>query len=209
MIPIQEMPDKEKFQFVERNRAMVQRCARRLVQEQLGVEELAELERRWRAGEHQPAAGASWNERYETAYDNFIHTGKTIYAYMREQMGEEGVSLLQDAEVEALKQENGGPAIWMLSLLRALLPGRAFKLTAEQFAYQLQWITPFALETLDAGSAVYEIPRCKILDDPDTDDLCFIGCQQVYPRWAAEQFGVRMEYDRRGTACTATLTPLP
>ena len=208
MIPIKEMPDQEKFQFVERNRAMVQRCGRELVREQLGEAALVALERRWLAGERQPAVDTSWNERYETAYGNFIHAGKTIYAFMREQMGEEGVARLQEAEVEALKQENGGPAIWFLSVLRALLPGRAFRLTAKQFAYQLQWLTPFSLGTLDEGVAVYEIPRCKILDDPDTDDLCYIGCQRVYPRWAAEQFGVRMEYDRRDTACTATLTPL-
>ncbi len=52
------------------------------------------------------------------------------------------------------------------------------------------------------------VPSCKILDYPDTEDVCPVGCQREWPQWLAEQLRVKMETDRRGNNCTITLSPL-
>ena len=53
-----------------------------------------------------------------------------------------------------------------------------------------------------------DIPRCKIVEQPHTQDLCNIACQRMYPAWAAEQFHVDMKYDPQGLSCRCTITPL-
>lgn len=123
-------------------------------------------------------------------------------------MGEEGIKKFERAEVEGLIKKNAGAALLLLNLTRVFSPSMAFVMTAKQMAYQLQWLTPFSIHELIRDKLVLDIPRCKILDFPDTDDLCFIGCQSSYPMWVAEQFKVRMEFVRRGNSCTCTVMPL-
>lgn len=61
---------------------------------------------------------------------------------------------------------------------------------------------------LTHNKAALDIPRCKILDFPDTDDICLVGCQSTYPMWVAEQFKVDMKFNRKGNSCTGILAPL-
>jgi hypothetical protein len=96
----------------------------------------------------------------------------------------------------------------MLKVIRAFSPGAAFEMTAKQMGYQLQWLTPFSVPELTRHKAVLNIPRCKILDFPDTEDICLVGCQSTYPKWVAEQFKVEMKFNRQGKSCTGTLAPL-
>ncbi|MBW2357060.1 MAG: hypothetical protein JRF23_09950 [Deltaproteobacteria bacterium] len=49
-------------------------------------------------------------------------------------------------------------------------------MTNKEFAYQLQWITPFSVPELNADRAVFDIPQCKVLDFEDTEDICQVGC---------------------------------
>jgi hypothetical protein len=81
-------------------------------------------------------------------------------------------------------------------------------MTCKQMAHQFQWLTPFSVPELTRNKAVLDIPRCKILDFPDTDDMCLLGCQSTYPMWVAEQFKVSMKWNRQGNSCTGTLAPL-
>ena len=107
-----------------------------------------------------------------------------------------------------LKRKNAGLTLFILGLVRAISPGSAFTMTAKQMAYQFQWITPSSLIELTRDRAVFDIPRCKVLDFPDSEDICLIGCQSVYPMWVAEQFKVGMKFERQGNSCTSTLTRL-
>lgn len=208
MIDVKEMPPREKFELVTQNLAMVRRAARAFVQDQLGPAAVQEMENRWQEGTVAPPPGASWAEQYEAAFATLMHTGQTAYGFVREKLGEDGVEQFGQAEANALIEENASPALWMLALVRAFMPGRAFKMTAEQFAYKFQWLTPFTVAELSKQRAVYDIPACKILDYPGTDDLCQVACQRVYPRWISDQFKVKAVFAPHGNACTLTATPL-
>jgi hypothetical protein len=109
-------------------------------------------------------------------------------------------------EVDGLKRKNAGASVLLLNLIRAIAPGYAFVMTNKEFAHQLQWITPFAVPELNAHRAVFDIPQCKVLDFEDTEDICQIGCQGIYPIWVAEQFKVKMAFDREGNRCTCAIT---
>ena len=85
-------------------------------------------------------------------------------------------------------------------------PRTAFNMVADQLSYQLQWITPYTVKKREEGRVVFDIPRCKVLDYPGTQDICQVGCQRVTAAWVAELFKVRLEFVVDGHACTSTAT---
>jgi hypothetical protein len=151
---------------------------------------------------------ASFEAKYEIAYSNWIWIGRSAFSFVRERMGEEGIKQFVLADVEALKRENATPALFLLRLIRVISPGLVFTMIAKQTVYKLQWLSPYSVPELTKHRTVLSIPQCKILDFPDSEDLCVVGCQSVYPLWLAEQLKVKMEAKRQGNSCTITVTPM-
>ena len=208
MEEIKEMPYEEKYALAIDNMKFDEAFILPLVQKHLGDPAVSELRRTWQERVKPILQGDSFEQKYEMAYRNWIWMAKSTYSFIRTRMGEEGIKKFERAEVEALKRKNAGPSLFVLRFLRVLSPGLAFTMTTRQMAYQLQWITPGSLSELTKRRAVVNIPRCKILDFPETEDLCLIGCQSTYPMWVAEQFKVKMDFRRQGNSCTCTVTPL-
>jgi hypothetical protein len=179
------------------------------VREHLGDQAVAEVRKTWEEGIKPVPEGASFEKKYEVAYANWIWLAKNIYPFIRKQMGEDGLKKFERAEVEALIKKNASPALFTLKIIRAFSSGTAFGMTAKQMAYELQWLTPYSVPELTHTKAVLDIPRCKILDFPDTDDICIVGCQSTYPQWVAEQFKVNMKFDCkiRSTSNTKSIFP--
>jgi hypothetical protein len=208
MEKIKEMPYEEKYATVIDNMKFEETFILPLVQKHLGDSAVAELKRTWQEGAKPIPEGGSFEQKYEMAYGNWIWMAKSAYSLIRKKMGEEGIKKFERAEVEALKRKNTGPALFLLGFLRLFSPGLAFTMTTRKMAYQLQWITPSSVSELTKQRAVFNIPHCKILDFPETEDLCLVGCQSAYPMWVAKQFKAKMEFKRQGNSCTCTLTPL-
>jgi hypothetical protein len=208
MVKVKEMPYSEKYAKVIDNMKFDETFILPFVQKHLGDQAGAEIRKTWQEGMKSIPSGGSFGEKYEVAYANWIWLAKNIYPFIRKRMGEDGLKKFERAEVEALIKKNANPALFMLKIIRAFSSGTAFGMTAKQMAYQLQWLTPYSVPELTHTKAVLDIPRCKILDFPDTEDICFMGCQSTYPKWVAEQFKVEMKFNRQGNSCTGTLAPL-
>lgn len=208
MVKVKEMPYSEKYAIVLDQTRPDDALISPFIQKHLGDQALAELQSIWQEGVKPVPEDASDENKYEIAYSNFIWRAKSNFSFIRRRLGEDGIEQFALAEVEVLKRKNASPSLLILGLLRAISPGLAFNMTARQMAYQFQWITPASLVELTRNRAVFDIPRCKVLDFPDSEDLCVIGCQDAYPRWLAEQFKVVMKFERQGNSCTATLTRL-
>ena len=118
---------------------------------------------------------ASFEEKYEVAYGNWIWSGKSVYRLIRNKMCEEGIEKFKRPNVEALKKKNAGPALFILGLIRILSPSTAFAMVAKKMAYQLQWLSPYSVSEFTRQRIVLDILQCKILDYPDSEDLCYIG----------------------------------
>ena len=206
MPSIKEMPYNEKYAIMLDN--INDTFTPSFVQKYLDNQAVLELQRIWEEGIKPIPEDTSFEEKYEIAYGNWIWMAKNSYTFIREKLGEDGIEKFKRAEADALKRKNASPALLLLKLIRAISPSTAFKMIANKFSYQLQWITPFSLSEMTQNRVVYDIPRCKILDYPDNEDLCIIGCQCSFPMWVAEQFRVKMAFDRQGNSCIATLTPL-
>jgi hypothetical protein len=208
MAKVKGMPYEEKYRMVIDNLKLIESFELPFVQKHLGGQAVADFKSTVQEGAKLIPDGASFEEKYEIAYSNFISRGKSAYSFIRKRMGEEGIRKLERANVEALKRKNAGPAFFLLRLMRAISPSLAFTMMSPKMAYQLQWITPFSTSELSKHRVLFSIPHCKVLDFPETEDLCLGACQRTYPAWVAEQFKVKMEFDRQGNSCTCTLTPL-
>jgi hypothetical protein len=208
MVKIKEMPPSEKYAKMIDNMKFDETFILPFVQKHLGDQAGAEIRKTWQEGMKSIPSGGSFGEKYEVAYANWIWLAKNIYPFIRKRMGEDGLKKFERAEVEALIKKNANPALFMLKIIRAFSSGTAFGMTAKQMAYQLQWLTPYSVPELTHTKAVLDIPRCKILDFPNTEDICLVGCQSTYPKWVAEQFKVEMKFNRQGNSCTGTLAPL-
>jgi hypothetical protein len=208
MVRVKEMPYSEKCNLVQDSIRLIHTFVPSFVKKHLGDQTVVELQNIWREGIRPVPEDASIEEKYNIAYGNFIWMEKSNFNFIRTHMGEDGITQFKRAEVEALKRKNTGLALFFLNLIRAISPDSAFAMINKKFAYQLQWMTPFSVSELSRERAVFSILRCKILDFQDTDDICLVGCQSVFPNWVAEQFKVRMEFVRQGNSCTCTITPL-
>lgn len=198
----------EKYDNVLNSIRFGERLTEDFVRRNLGDQASADLRKAYQDEFKPIPEGASAEEKYETAYGNWHRMGTANLGFIRERLGEDGIDRFADCEVEALVRENASPSLLVLSVIRALAPKTAFNMTAKGFAHRLQWITPYSVSEISPGKAVFDIPHCKVLDHPQPDDLCQIGCQRVYPRWVARQFKVRMEFEPQGHRCRCTVTPL-
>ena len=208
MVEVKEMPYSEKYAKVIDDMKFGETIILPFVQKHLGDQAVAELRKIWQEGMKPIPDGASFEEKYELAYANWIWLAKNIYPFIRKRMGEDGLKKFERAEIEGLIKKNAGPALFMLKIIRAFSPSAAFRMTAKQMGYQLQWLTPYSVPEFTKQKVTLDIPRCKILDFPDTEDICIVGCQSTYPKWAAEQFKVEMKFDRQGKSCKGILAPL-
>jgi hypothetical protein len=208
MVRIKEMPYSEKYAKVIDSMKFDESFIFPFVKKHLGDQAVSELKDIWQKGFKPIPEGASFEEKYEVAYGNWIWLAKNIFVFIRKQMGEDGLKKFERAEVKALIKKNTSPALFLLKLISFFSPATAFAMTSKQLGYQLQWITPFSMPELTHNKAVLDIPHCKILDFPDADDICLVGCQSTYPMWMAEQFKVDMKHNRQGNSCTSILTPL-
>ena len=208
MVAVKEMPYSEKYAKVTDNIKFDESFILPFVKKYSGDQAVSELKGIWQKGFKRIPEGASFEEKYDVAYGNWIWLAKNIYPFIRKEMGEGGLKKFEDAEVKALIKKNASPALLMLKIIRVFSPRTAFAMTCKQMGYQLQWLTPFSMPELTRDKAVLDVPRCKILDFPDTDDMCLVGCQSTYPMWVAEQFKISMKWNRQGNSCTGILAPL-
>lgn len=208
MVKVKEMPYSEKYAKMIDNTKFDESFVFPFVQKHLGDQAVSELKGIIQSGFKPIPEEASFKEKYEVVYGNWIWGVKNIFLFIRRQMGEDGLKKFERADVEALIKKNATPALILLKIIKLFSPSTAFTMTAKQMGYKFQWLTPFSVPELTRHRAVLDIPRCKILDFPDTDDICLVGCQSTYPMWVAEQFKINMKFNRQGNSCTGILAPL-
>jgi hypothetical protein len=208
MIPIKLMPSSEKYARVVDSLKVYDTVVEPFLHKHIGAEAVSEMQSMREEGLKPIPEDASDEEKYEKAYKNFIWQAKANMSFIRERLGEDGIEKFKRAEADELTKTNSGIAVFMLGMIRAISGSTAFKMIAKQLGYEFQWITPFSMTELTKNKAVYDVPQCKVLEFPDSEDVCAIGCQGIYPIWLAEQLKVDMRFKRQGKSCTVTVTPL-
>jgi hypothetical protein len=204
MVKVKEMPVKEKYANLL---ATIKQDSFTpvFIGEKLGQQARQEYEEECRQVAKPIPESASDKEKYEIDYGNWITAGGIAFDFIKKRAGEEGLQEYIRADVEVIKRNNSGSALFLLKLIKSVAPGTAFRMVAKQMAYKLQWLADYMVPELSGSKIVMEIPHCKVLDYPGGEGSCMIGCQKIYEIWLAEQFGLEMKTRRKGYSCTLTI----
>jgi hypothetical protein len=208
MVKVKEMPYSEKYAKVMDTLKFEETHLYPYIQKSLGNQAAADLKKMIQNVSQPIREDAPFEEKYRTAYSNWVLSGCTSFKFIRTSLGDEGIERLIRADVDALKQENAGIALSILNIVRFFSPGTAFSMTVKNMVYQLQWLGEYEVPEMSKTSLVLNIPHCDILDYPNNEDVCQIGCQRIYPLWVAEQLKANMRFNRQGKSCKMTLTPI-
>jgi len=208
MIKVKEMPYSEKYAKVIDQLKFEETHLFPYVQKNLGDQAVDNLKRILQEVSKPIQEDSSFEQKYKTAYSNWVLRGGITFNFIRSKLDEGGMERFIRANVDALKRKNAGFALSLLGLIRFFSPGTAFSMTAKNMAYQLQWLGSYAVPEMSRSRLTLDIPHCDILDYPNSEDVCLIGCQKSYPMWVAEQFKIKMQFNRQGKSCKMTLNPL-
>ena len=205
MVEIKEMPYDEKYSSVLSYLKLMDDNVLPFVDKELGAQKVAELRTIWQKGTQTIPEDATYEEKYNIAYGNWVRKYVSAFNFVSNNLGENGVEKFKDTSVEALKRKISSPALFLLKLMRAVSPQTAFRTFAKQMTYQLQVYTPLSVSELSGNRLVVHTSHCKLLDYPDSEVCCTASCQEVPARWLEDQFKLKMTTNRQGKSCTITI----
>ena len=208
MVEVKQMPYEEKYGSVLDYMKLLEDFVLPLVKENLGDQKVEELKRIWQEELKPIPEDASYEEKYEIAYGNWLRNWESAFGFVLKNLGESGAEKFKHSAVEALKRKNSSPALSLLKVMRVIAPKTAFRTLAQQMTYQMQVFSPLSVPEFTGERLVMNASHCKVLDYPGSEDFCLVGCQSIFPVWMREQLKVNMATNRQGKSCTITLTPL-
>ena len=205
MVEIKEMPYDEKYSSMLSYLKLLDDNVLSLVEKELGAQKVAELGTIWQNGTQTICEDATYEEKFNIAYGNWVRKYSSAFNFVSDNLGENGVEKFKDTSVEAMKRKNSSPALYLLKLMRAVSPKTAFRTFAKQMSYQWQVITPLSVSELSGNRLVVHTSHCKVLDYADCEVCCTVSCQNVTARWLEDQFKLKMTTNRQGKSCTVTI----
>jgi hypothetical protein len=80
---------------------------------------------------------------------------------------------------------------------------------AEQLLYEMQWMTPLELTVISRRGLQAKISPCKMLGTPGMQRQgCEVNCYSILSSVAADDFRIRLDFQRQGDGCRISLSPL-
>ena len=208
MIEVKEMTYGKKYITVLKFISLLESFVLPIVKKYLGNQGLDELNKLWQGKLKPIPQNITDKDKFETAYSNWMWKWSTAYKFIQNKLGEEGTNEFKRADIEALKSKNSGFKILILNTIRVISPQIAFSMIEKQMAYDFQVFSPLRVIELSKKRLIFDIPQCKLLDFPECEETCLVGCQEIFPQWLEEQFYTRMDTNSKGKSCTVSLTPI-
>jgi hypothetical protein len=209
MVVVKEMPFEEKYEAALNGVKILGRFAFSTVKEGLGDSKVEELKGLWQKQSEPVPKDASYEEKYEIVFRNWLLNRQTAYDFVESQLGEDGTGKLIHNAVGEWEKTTSGLTLNMFKFVRAISPQTAFRTLSKQMVYQWQAFTPFSLSELTGRRLILSVPHCKFRDVEGCDGPCLVGCQKIYPMWLEGQFRLAMTLEPKADkSCTVTITPL-
>lgn len=208
MVENKQMPFEEKFKMVLNYHDGLDDEVLPLIKAKLGDQKVIEIKRIWREELKPTPYNATSEENYNIAFNNWLTNWGTAYRFILENMGEEGLNKFKELAVAFIKSTIPLPAVQMMKIMRKIIPGASFKMIAKNIAYQTQVFTPFSVSELTNKKLVIDIPQCKVLDHPNGENFCKLGCQEISTIPLRDLFQINFVMNRHGKSCSGVCTPL-
>ncbi|MBW1648471.1 MAG: hypothetical protein JRJ72_10275 [Deltaproteobacteria bacterium] len=91
MVKVKEMPYSEKYKLAQENGMFLKNLAPAFIESHLGHQAALELQEALQEQVRAVPENASFEDKHEVAYGNFIRIGKYNFNFIREKMGEAGI----------------------------------------------------------------------------------------------------------------------
>jgi len=208
LVKIKEMPFKAKYEFCINGAKALEVFGFPLVKERLGDGKLDELKSILQKQSRVIPEDASYEEKYEIAYSNWLRNWQSAYNLVRSELGESGTEEFVRRAVNYWEKQFPRAALYMMNFVRAISPQTAFRTFGKQFAYQWQAYMDFSVPEFSGKRIVLSVPHCKTLDYEGCEDTCTVACQKLIPLWLKEQFKIKMALEPVEKSCTVTFTPI-
>ncbi|MCJ7571594.1 MAG: hypothetical protein MUO82_06935 [Candidatus Thermoplasmatota archaeon] len=208
MVEVKQISNEKKYDAILNYMKLTESYVVPLVRENLGEQKVEELKKIWREQQKQISEDASSEEKYETAFSNWLRKWENSYDFVRKNLGEKGTEKFKRLAIEAIKKDIPSPAVYFLGIMKVISPKSAFKAIAKQIINQTQVFTPFSVIELTNNRLVLDIPHCKVLEHPCGENFCAVGCQEISTAPLRELLKVNMTMNRQGENCRATCIPL-
>lgn len=208
MVEVKQISNEKKYNAILNYMKITESYVVPLVRENLGEKKVEELKKKWQEKQKTIPEDAPSEEKYETAFSNWLNKWEISYNFVSKNMGENGTKQFKHLAKEAIKKDIPSSALYLLGFMKAISSKSAFKVIAKQIINQTQVFTPFSVTELTNNKLVLDISHCKILDYPCGEDFCIVGCQEISTAPLKDLFKVNMKMNRQGKSCQATCTPL-
>lgn len=208
MVKIKEMPFEEKYEACLGGTKALEIFGFPIVKEHLGDSKVDELKSIWQKQSEPIPEDASYEEKYEIEYRNWLRNWQSAYDLVRNELGESGTEEFIRRAVDYWEKQSPRAALYMMSFVRAVSPQSAFRTFGKQFAYLWQTFMSYSISEFTGQRMVLAVSHCKTLDTEGCEDTCTVACQKLIPLWLKEQFKVKMTLEPVGKSCTINFTPL-
>jgi hypothetical protein len=208
MVEVKQISNEKKHDAILNYMKLTESYVIPLIRENLGEQKVEELQKIWREEQKPIPKDTSSEEKYETAFSNWLRKWESSYDFVRKNLGEKCTEKFKRLAIEAIKKDIPSSAVYFLGFMKMISPKSAFKVVAKQVMNQTQVFTPFSVTELTTNRLVLDIPHCKILDYPCDEDFCVVGCQEIITAPLRDLLKVNMTMNRQGKNCSATCTPL-
>jgi hypothetical protein len=208
LVEIKKMPFKERYEGMLTNMKVLESWTIPIVKEQLGDSKVDELKSIWQKQAEPIPEDASYEEKWEIAYRNWMRNWISAYDFVRNELGECGIEKFIRRGADAWKKATSGPALHVLNFVRAISPQTAFRTFGKQIAYTWQSLDDYSIPEFTGKRMVLTVSHCKGMDVKGCETVCKIGCKKLLPLFLNEQFKVKATFEPAGKSCTITLTPL-
>ncbi len=208
MVKIKEMPYSERYSRVMNMLKLQESIQFPFIRKHLDNQALTELQKMEQEVIKPIREDISLEQKYEIAFTNWFLASNVLFNFVKNKLGEDGITRFVRLYVESLQQQNSGLRSRFSTSIRFVSPGTVFSTNAKKVAYQLQWLGSNSMVNTSKTEWLVDIPHCKILNYTNNEDICLIGCHKIYTMWVAEQFGLKLQYHRQGKNCAMTITPL-
>jgi hypothetical protein len=199
------MPLQEKLKNIQQYEKNIKSYTLRLVKNELGNEKQEELRSIWQKNSKSVSVEGGDEEKYETAYGNYLQTYISARKFMEKHQGDKGVEKFNQAAISSMKKTGATPSNVLAKTVMPIRRKASFQTIARELAYRLQVFSPFSVDQLDEDQMVVTLTPCKIASS--NLEFCNYACQSVIRVWLESQFGLNMVSTQEGSNCTIQFKP--
>ena len=201
MAELKSISEQEKYQHAFEMVRMYQKHVLPFVEEHLGYADMHNLRSIWQAAIISIREDDSEHDKYEKAYSNWLWMAHCSHNALADQLSTEEVLDYKRLLLRLYERQLNNPGLLILRQLKAHVA------LAKALLYEMQWLTPMELTSVNKSKVTCVVHNCKILQTSGAIRVCLVDCRNVGTAYANRVYHLKRVTVPSNHGCTITLTP--